>query len=110
MGNKKITVVYQDCVMCGDRGEKTKQLVAEKGVRLHKVSFASEEGRELISTALYDHKIGTMPFYTDGTIFSTNLEDLVGTAKAKKKAKKSKTTAEPEAKKEGASDGAVTEA
>ena len=55
MANKKITLVFQDCVLCGDRGKKVKKIIAEKGIRLHKVSFASDEGRELISKAVFEH-------------------------------------------------------
>ena len=32
MANKKITLVFQDCVLCGDRGKKVKKIIAEKGI------------------------------------------------------------------------------
>lgn len=85
MANKKITVVYQDCPLCGDRGKALKKIVAEKGIRLHKVSFASDEGRALINEAVFKKGIKTMPFYTDGKEFSTDIKDLLT---RKKKAKK----------------------
>lgn len=98
--SSEIICVYQDCIMCGDRGKKLKKLIFDKGLNVRKVSFASEEGRSLIHQALFVHKIGTMPFYTDGNKFSTNLNDFVpncdvkpqkvrkATAKTKKKTTK----------------------
>lgn len=87
MANQKITVVYQDCPMCGDRGKTLKKIVAAKGIRLHKVSFASDEGNSLIRVALFEKGIKTMPFFTDGKNFSTDINDLL-TVKKKAKAKK----------------------
>ena len=85
MANKQITVVYQDCPLCGDRGKEVKKIVAEKGVRLHKVTFASDEGRKLINQAVFEKGIKTMPFYTDGVNFTTDIKELLVN---KKKAKK----------------------
>lgn len=76
---KVITCVYQDCIMCGDRGKKIQKIIAESEIDLaiKKVSFAAPEGKELIHKALFEHKIGTMPFFTDGEKFSVKLEDFV---------------------------------
>lgn len=71
--------------MCGDRGKKLKKLIFDKKLNVRKVSFASEEGKELCSKAVFDHKISTMPFYTDGKKYSTNLEDFVSKRNIKKK-------------------------
>lgn len=84
MANKKITVVFQDCPLCGDRGKAIKKIVAEKGIRLHKVSFASDEGRALINEAVFEKGIKTMPFFTDGKEFTTDINDLVKRKKTKK--------------------------
>ena len=75
--NKEIICVYQDCVMCGDRGKRLKKLIFSENLNVRKVSFASDEGKELIFKALTEHKIGSMPFFTDGERFSTNLADFV---------------------------------
>lgn len=75
--NKQIICVYQDCVLCGDRGKKLKKMILDKKLDVRKVSFASPEGKELIYTALTEHKIGTMPFYTDGKRYTTTLEELI---------------------------------
>lgn len=83
--NKEIICVYQDCPMCGDRGKKLKKLIFDKKLNVRKVSFASEEGKELCGKAVFDHKISTMPFYTDGKKYSTNLEDFVSKRNIKKK-------------------------
>lgn len=81
--NKQIICVYQDCLLCGDRGKKLKELIFDKKLNVRKVSFASPEGRELIYTALTEHKIGTMPFFTDGVRFTTTLEELLKKPKKK---------------------------
>lgn len=77
MGNKLITVVYQDCPLCGDRGREVKKIVAEKGIRLRKVTFASDEGRQLIYEAVFNHGIKKMPFYTDGVRFTTTIAEII---------------------------------
>ena len=83
--SKEIICVYQDCAMCGDKGKKLKAIIKEKKLNVRKVSFASPEGRELIYTALTVHKIGRMPFFTDGERFSNDINDII---KPKTKSKK----------------------
>lgn len=84
----EIICVYQDCPLCGNRGKKLKKLIFDKKLNVRKVSFASEEGKELIHTALLKHKIGTMPFFTDGKKFVTDINDLISKPKVKKKGAK----------------------
>lgn len=90
----EIICVYQDCVMCGDRGKKLKQLIFDKNLNVRKVSFASPEGQHLIHEAIFVHKIGTLPLFVKGDRFSNDIEDLLKRAPKKstkrKKAKKSK--------------------
>lgn len=74
---KEIICVYQDCPLCGDKGRKLKKLIFDKKLNIRKVSFASEEGKDLIHKAVLEHKIGSLPFYTNGTKFSTSLEELL---------------------------------
>ena len=93
--DNEIICVYQDCVMCGDRGKKLKKLIFNNDLNVRKVSFASDEGKNLIHEAVFKHKIGAMPFFTDGKKFSVKLEDFVKkeeeiVEKTEKKAKKSK--------------------
>ena len=88
---KGIICVYQDCPMCGDRGKKLKKLIFDKKLNVRKVSFASDEGRELIYQALTEHKIGTLPFFTDGKKFTNDINDLIAT-KAKRKGVKNVAT------------------
>lgn len=83
---KDLICVYQDCPLCGDKGKKLKQTIKINNFNVRKVSFASEEGRELTHCALFEHKIGTMPFFTDGKKFSTKLTDFA--TKKKKEGKK----------------------
>jgi len=85
---KEIICVYQDCVMCGDRGKKLKQYIDTNGLNVRKVSFASDEGKELVHEALFEHKIGTMPFYTDGKKFASSIQKLVEKPTKKKESRK----------------------
>lgn len=74
---KTIIAVYQDCVLCGSKGRKKVAEYAKKGIVIRKVGFTTEEGKKLIHKAVFEHKIGSMPFYTDGEIFTTDLHDFV---------------------------------
>jgi len=85
---KEIICVYQDCVLCGDRGKKIKQFIENKKINIKKVSFASDEGKDLINKAVFEHDIKTMPFYTDGENFSTSIEDFAKKPKNKKRGRK----------------------
>ena len=71
--NKEIICVFQDCPLCGDKGKKLKKLIIDKKLNVRKISFASPEGKELCYKAVVEHKIGTMPFFTDGNKFSTKI-------------------------------------
>lgn len=83
---KEIICVYQDCVLCGDRGKKIKKFADTKNLNIRKVSFASDEGKTLIHEAVFEHGIKTMPFYTDGKNFAIDIEEF--TTKTKKRSKK----------------------
>ena len=87
---KELICVYQDCPMCGDKGKKLKKIILEKNLDVRKVSFASNEGKDLCHKAVFEHKIKTMPFYTDGKKFSNNVEDLLKSVKKSKKITKKK--------------------
>jgi hypothetical protein len=93
--SKEVLAVYQDCVFCGDKGRKKAKEFASKGVLIRKVGFTTPEGKELIRQAVLEHKIGSMPFFTDGEIFTTNLDDFIEKP-AKKTKKTKKTTKESE--------------
>lgn len=73
----EIICVYQDCAMCGDRGRKLKKIIIDNKLNIRKVSFASDEGKNLIHEAVINHGIGSMPFFTNGEKYSYNLEDFV---------------------------------
>lgn len=83
--DREIICVYQDCVMCGDRGKKLKKLIFDESLNVRKVSFASDEGKALIHEAVFKHGIGSMPFFTDGETFSYKLEDFVKTCEKRGK-------------------------
>lgn len=103
---RQITVVYQDCYLCGDRGRKRAAILAKKGVILRKVGFSTKEGSELIHEALFKHKIGTMPFYVEDNNYATSLEEILKTKETKKTTRKKRTTKK---KVEEAKDGSISE-
>ena len=82
--NKEIICVFQDCPLCGDKGRKLKKLIFEKNLNVRKVSFASDEGRDLCIKAI-QKRICKMPFYTDGERFTNNINELLTEEKVKKK-------------------------
>lgn len=88
--SSEIICVYQDCAMCGDRGKKLKEFIFDNKLNVRKVSFASPEGEELCNRAVFEHGIKAMPFFTDGTKFSTSIEDLIKKKSPSKKTRKSK--------------------
>lgn len=77
MKTRQITVVFQDCVLCGDKGRKKAKILAQKGIILRKVGFTTPEGKELIHKAVFEHKIGSMPFYVEGDKFAQTLTELL---------------------------------
>jgi hypothetical protein len=52
------------------------------------VSFASDEGKELVHEAVFVHKIKKMPFFTDGKKFAEKISDFVKKPEKKVRAKK----------------------
>lgn len=82
---KEIIVIYQDCVLCGDRGEKKRLHLLKKGLNIRKVSVFSSEGSKLAHEAVFNHQIRSLPVYTDGEKFSYHAETFL-----EKPAKKSK--------------------
>lgn len=100
---KKIYVVYQDCVMCGDKGkEKMLEIAQNNDVEIIKVSFASPAGAKYCKEAI-EKGVKRLPFYTDGAgTYAQDLGGFIATpvkipAVAKKTVRKRKT-----AKKKGA--------
>lgn len=83
----EIIAVFQDCVLCGMKGKQKIAEYAENGITLRKVSFISEEGRELCAKAV-SLGIGGMPFYTDGKVFATTIDGVINSET--KPAKKNK--------------------
>lgn len=74
---KEIICVYQDCPLCGSRGNKLKKIVEVSGVQLRKVSFASPEGKDLVHKAVFEKGIKAMPFFVLNDNFSNSIEVLL---------------------------------
>lgn len=94
--SKEIIVVYQDCVLCGDRGRKKRQNLLKKGLNIRKVSVFSREGAELSKIAVFEKGLGALPFYTDGEKFSYKAEDFIKKPVTEQKPKKVKEKKEDE--------------
>ena len=75
--DKEIICVYQDCVMCGDKGKELIKYIETNGLQVRKVSFASDEGKELVHEAVFNHKISKMPFFTDGKKYTEKISEFV---------------------------------
>lgn len=91
---KKITCVFQDCVLCGDRGKKKALALAKKGVEIEKISAFTDEGRALCAKAV-KAGVGCMPFFTDGKKYTATIDELL--AEPAKKVTKPAKKAESEA-------------
>jgi len=77
--------------MCGSRGKKLKKMAADNNITIRKVSFASEEGKELSHIAVFKKGIKKMPFFTDGDNYAEKIESLIckkATPKTRKDKKK----------------------
>lgn len=105
---RKIYAVYQDCVLCGDKGRKKVAEWSEKGIDIEKVSFVSELGRELCSKAVNSHGIGGMPFFTDGNSFSLKIDSFLE-EEPKNSTKKASATKKNKKSKKGKVNGTVSE-
>lgn len=92
---KRIYLVYQDCALCGEKGREVLNYAVSEGIQIVKVGFTEEKAEKLIHDAVFKHKIGSMPFFTDGTKFSKKLSDFV----EKKQVKTSKSKKVKENKK-----------
>lgn len=87
-----LTIVYQDCPVCGNRktwGERTIAKALKSGQEIRKLSFASPEGAHLCKEAIYAG-MTRMPFITDGTKFSQDIDDFIEKPKTKRKTAKKK--------------------
>lgn len=90
--SKEIICVFQDCILCGDRGKKLKKLIFDKKLNVRKVGFSTPEGRHLIHEAVFKYRMGSLPFFTDGKKFSYKLSDFIEQDKktTKKRARRTK--------------------
>lgn len=88
---KEITVVYQDCVLCGAKGRQIIADYAEKGIVLRKVGFTTPEGRDLCLKAV-NLGIKCMPFYTNGKAIASSIEGVLSSELDKKPTTKNKNT------------------
>lgn len=107
--SKTITLIYQDCPFCNMNEQQKKDFeakVAEMGLSIFKMSFVQPKAKDLIIKAS-KAGIKTMPFFTDGEIFSHSIGDFlvkeepVAVEKPKKKSKRKTVKAKVEEIKDG---------
>lgn len=97
---KEIVVLYQDCVLCGDKGKKKALELEARGYTFRKVSFVTKEGEELSARAVAAG-VGSMPVFFYGEHVAATLDKLMDQIRPKKGRKSKKT--------EELKDGAVPE-
>lgn len=89
---KVIKLVFQDCVFCGSKkewGDEQLKIAAKKHYQIEKVSFVAPEATNLMKKAVKSG-IRSMPFFTDGEIFSKDLRDFAPKRNMAKKSSKKK--------------------
>lgn len=89
-----IKLVYQDCPMCGSRkewGERQIEKAGAAGLEIEKISFASPEGSHLCKEAVLAG-VGRLPFFTDGKVFRSSIDDFADAIIKKPKTTKKRTT------------------
>lgn len=89
--SQTIKLVYQDCALCGSRGEKQIAKADAAGITIQKISFATPEGQHLCKEAVLAG-VQRLPFYTNGLVFRASIDDFIETAKPKRKTTRKKTT------------------
>ena len=100
---KEITILFQDCVLCGDKGKKKVLELNAKGYSFRKVSFVTKEGEELSNRAVFSYKIGSMPVYFYEDKAAATLAGLIeqiesAEQKTTEESEEQKTTEKPEKK------------
>lgn len=89
---KTIKLVFQDCVFCGSKkewGEEQLKIAARKHYQIEKVSFVAPEATVLMKQAV-KAGVRSMPFFTDGEIFTKDLRDFAPKRNTAKKSSKKK--------------------
>lgn len=89
-----IKLVYQDCPMCGSRkewGERQIEKAGAAGLEIEKISFASPEGSHLCKEAILAG-VGRLPFFTDGKVFRSSIDDFADAIIKKLKTTKKRAT------------------
>ena len=75
----EVYLVYQDCPECEPHKrwfEKQKEIAAKNGIKIVKLPFFRAEAPALIKVGCKQMGL-TLPFFTDGIVFSKNLDPFV---------------------------------
>ena len=87
--SKEITVLFQDCALCGDKGRQKQLELEAEGYTFRKISFVTAEGSELSAQAVAAG-VGSMPVFFYGDHISGSLSKLLEMIKLRKKVVKQK--------------------
>lgn len=77
--SKEVSLIFQDCPYCAPReewGKRQTEFAKNNGIKVVETHFKLPGVKGLILEAR-SHGIETMPFFTDGKIFSMELSDFV---------------------------------
>lgn len=75
----EVTIVYQDCYLCGERKKTAPEKLQEIrhiGYSVELIGFSKPEADSIISKAV-KHGVGAMPIYTDGEYYTAKLSDML---------------------------------
>lgn len=81
--SKEVSLIFQDCPYCAPReewGKRQTEFAEKNGIKVVETFFKLPGVKGLILEAR-SHGIETMPFFTDGKIFSMELSDFVSGVK-----------------------------
>lgn len=79
--SKEVLLIFQDCPYCEPRkkwGERQMQLAKEHNIVVRETKYNFPGAKGLIQKAL-NYGLSTMPFFTDGKMFSYDLSSFIPT-------------------------------
>lgn len=79
--SKEVLLIFQDCPYCKPReewGKRQMQLAKDHNIVVRETKYNFPGAKGLIQKAL-NHGLSTMPFYTDGKMFSYDLSSFIPT-------------------------------
>lgn len=85
--SKEVLLIYQDCPYCKPReewGKRQMKLAADHNIVVQETKYNFPGAAGLINMAI-NQGISTLPFFTDGKVFSYDLSSFIGKEVSKPK-------------------------